>query len=241
MLIAEYYFMIFIVYSFVGWLWETAFCSFKSKHFDYRGFLLGPYCPVYGVGISLVLLLVSNHQAGNLINLFFNAVVIVTVTEYFSSWLLERFFHMQLWDYSHYPLNLNGRIDVIVSLFFGLGCVFLIKVIQPIFNRLIVAFIQVSNHWGVIILFGIFILDAISTLVFSFTTKIEVEKLVDTSDENNAAVKEYRLKHLFKNHESAFSRDKLLIYLQNNHKKWRYHSLWRIIKNYPNFKIRLRK
>lgn len=49
-------FMTFIVYSFIGWIWETFYCSLKDRHFVFRGFLLGPYCPVYGFGVSAVLL-----------------------------------------------------------------------------------------------------------------------------------------------------------------------------------------
>ncbi|MCG6979350.1 hypothetical protein K9859_11925, partial [Lactococcus lactis] len=91
-------FMTFIVYSFVGWIWETFYCSFKDRHFVFRGFLLGPYCPVYGFGVSAVLLLVPD--TGNLFSLYLNTIVIVTVVEFIGSWILEKFFNMKLWDYS---------------------------------------------------------------------------------------------------------------------------------------------
>ncbi len=89
--------MTFIVYSVIGWLWETFYCSLKDRRFVFRGFLLGPYCPVYGFGVAAVLLLVPD--SGSLLTLYFNSLVIVTVIEFIGSWFLERFFNMKLWDY----------------------------------------------------------------------------------------------------------------------------------------------
>lgn len=46
--------VLFFTYSFIGWLWETCYCSIKDKHYDYRGFLFGPYCPVYGFAVTTI-------------------------------------------------------------------------------------------------------------------------------------------------------------------------------------------
>lgn len=95
----DHLFMTFLVYSVIGWLWESFYCSMKARHYVYRGFLLGPYCPVYGFGVASVLILVPEN-AGTLLNLYFNIVVIVTIIEFITSWMLEKFFGMKLWDYT---------------------------------------------------------------------------------------------------------------------------------------------
>lgn len=229
-------FMTFIVYSFIGWLWESIYCSIKARHFVYRGFLLGPYCPVYGFGVSAVLLLVPSN-AGTLLNLYFNIVVIVTIIEFVTSWLLEKLFNMKLWDYTHVPLNIEGRVAVPVSLFWGVGCLLLIKIINPMIQDVIHDFITTTNHLGPIVLAALFAGDVLSTLFFTLTTKKEVESVVDTSDPENAAIKEFRLKHLVTNHRSSVNRNKVLKLLESRPKQLKHHNLSRIIKNYPNLKF----
>lgn len=229
--------MIFITYAVIGWLWESVFCSFKAKHFVYRGFLLGPYCPVYGFGVVAVLLLIPKEY-GTLLNLYFNIVVIVSIVEYVTSWLLEKFFNMQLWDYSKVPLNIHGRVAVPVSVFWGIGCLFLVQVIQPRVEEMIQYFDQLTNGWLPIILFVAFSMDVLSTLLFIVTTKKEVEAVVDTSDSENAAVKEYRLKHIFINVEESVSRKRLLTNLSTIKPQLKHRNLRRIVSNYPNFKVK---
>lgn len=229
--------MIFITYAVIGWLWESVFCSFKAKHFVYRGFLLGPYCPVYGFGVVAVLLLIPKEY-GTLLNLYFNIVVIVTIVEYVTSWLLEKFFNMQLWDYSKVPLNIHGRVAVPVSVFWGIGCLFLVQVIQPRVEEMISFLDQLTNGWLPIILFVVFSMDVLSTLLFIVTTKKEVEAVVDTSDSENAAVKEYRLKHIFINVEESVSRKRLLTNLSTIKPQLKHRNLRRIVSNYPNFKVK---
>lgn len=233
----ENIFMTFITYSIIGWLWESVYCSIKAKHFVYRGFLLGPYCPVYGFGVTAVLLLVPD-KSGTLLNLYFNSVVIVTFVEYIASFLLEKLFNMTLWDYKDVPLNIEGRVAVPVSLFWGIGCLFLIKVINPVIQSLIDIFNQATHNWGGIILFIIFMLDVLTTLWFTAITKKEVSSMIDTSDTENAAIKEYRLKHLFDNKLTDSSRLRVLEALKHRPLKLRHHNLSRLAKNYPNLKFK---
>ncbi|MHC5250059.1 putative ABC transporter permease [Enterococcus sp. HY326] len=236
----ETIFMTFIVYAFVGWIWESIFCSIKDRHFVYRGFLLGPYCPVYGFGVTAVLLLVPEN-AGTLLNLYFNVVVIVTIIEYITSWLLEKVFNMKLWDYTNVPLNIGGRVAVSVSLFWGIGCLILIKIINPFFQTYIQLFINNTKGIGPIILAILFLADVVTTFTFTMTTKKEVEANIDESDTENAAIKEYRLKHLFENRKSSKGRTRILQRLSQRPKNLRLHNLNRIVKNYPNLTFKKMK
>ncbi|MDT2758663.1 putative ABC transporter permease [Enterococcus xiangfangensis] len=122
--------LLFFCYSLIGWLWETVYCSIKAKHFVYRGFLLGPITPIYGFGVVGVLYLIEPYQQ-NLVLLFVLALVLVTVLEYLTSFLLEKIFHLTLWDYKGVPLNINGRVAVPVSIFWGLACVFIVRILNP--------------------------------------------------------------------------------------------------------------
>ncbi len=133
---------LFFTYSFVGWLWETIYCSLRNGHFSYRGFLVGPYCPVYGFAVTTVLFFTEPFQA-NLIALFFSGIVVATLFEYFAAWFLETFFHMQLWDYSSEWGNIKGRVAPRISLFWGFGIIILVRFIQP----LVMNVISHVNDW----------------------------------------------------------------------------------------------
>ena len=122
--------LLFFAYSFIGWLWETIYCSLNAHHFVYRGFLLGPITPIYGFGILGVLYLVDPYQK-NIFVLFFVSAILVSLLEYITSYLLEKLFSLSLWDYNDVPLNINGRVAVPVSIFWGICCVFIVKVVQP--------------------------------------------------------------------------------------------------------------
>lgn len=122
--------LLFFIYSIIGWLWETVYCSLKAKKFVYRGFLVGPYCPIYGFGVVSVLYFVEPYQ-NNVVVLYFFSAVLVTILEYLTSYVLEKLFHATWWDYHDVPLNIHGRVAVPISLFWGLACVLIVKVIHP--------------------------------------------------------------------------------------------------------------
>lgn len=115
----SYVFILFLAYSFIGWLWETAYCSIHHGRFINRGFLRGPLCPVYGVGGMLIMYLLQ-PWAHTWIPLFFASMVIVSLLEYFTGWLLETLFHTRWWDYSNEKFNLHGRIFLGGAICFGL-------------------------------------------------------------------------------------------------------------------------
>ena len=91
----------------------------KSQKFVYRGFLVGPYCPIYGFGVLSVLYFVEPFE-NNLLVLYVGSAVLVTILEYVTSYGLEKLFHASWWDYHDVPFNLNGRVALPVSLF-GIG------------------------------------------------------------------------------------------------------------------------
>lgn len=108
----------FVFYSFCGWLWETTYCSIRERRYVPRGFLYGPLCPIYGVGFLLMVFFFEPLK-DNLVVFYFVAVFVMTLWEYFVGWFLETTTHIKYWDYSHFPLNIKGRVCLYVSLFWG--------------------------------------------------------------------------------------------------------------------------
>ncbi|MBR2175838.1 MAG: putative ABC transporter permease [Clostridia bacterium] len=128
--VVETYFISFLVYSFFGWVWESVFCSlWKHKRLINRGFLNGPYCPIYGWGAILDLLMLG--RIDNIFSLFFISGVLTCVLEYFTSVIMEKMFATRWWDYSDMKFNIQGRVCLLGFIAFGLFSIVLIEYIDP--------------------------------------------------------------------------------------------------------------
>ena len=125
----------FTAYSFIGWFIETTYCSIPARKFVYRGFLMGPVCPIYGFGALSVLLILSPFSDQPLL-VFFLGLIITSVLEYLVSVLLEKLFKKSWWDYSTKKFNINGRISLLTSLAWGALSVVLVYAIHPALRRL---------------------------------------------------------------------------------------------------------
>ncbi|MCR4753788.1 MAG: putative ABC transporter permease [Candidatus Saccharibacteria bacterium] len=122
------YFIWFIIYSFLGWAWETLITSIPQRRFVNRGFLNGPYCPIYGAG-ALLFIFFTNNIDSIAVRFILGAVIACTL-EYLTSWVLELIFHARWWDYAPRRFNLNGRICLEGFFVFGLGAV-----VAPYFHQ----------------------------------------------------------------------------------------------------------
>lgn len=136
MVIFFYYFFLFFIYSVIGWIAESSFVAIKTKKFTDRGFLIGPYCPVYGCG-ALAMVFYLEQYRSNALTVFILGVVICSVIEYFTSYVMEILFKARWWDYSNRKFNLNGRVCGENALLFGFGALFVVYVCQPIFVNLL--------------------------------------------------------------------------------------------------------
>lgn len=203
-------FWLFFIYSVVGWLWETVYCSLKAKKFVYRGFLVGPYCPIYGFGVLAVLYFIEPFQ-NNLILLYVLSTIVVTVLEYLTSLFMEKLFHARWWDYSHVPLNFQGRVALPVSLFWGVGCVVIVKFVNPAVMELERWLVQTFGAVLPIILMIIMLIDAVYTLSTMKGAREKTEEwlaAIDKVKENLAEKREVNhekredwLSHFEKNHQ----------------------------------------
>ncbi|MFA6846161.1 MAG: putative ABC transporter permease [Sphaerochaetaceae bacterium] len=116
---SDLYVVYFFLYSLVGYICEVTYCSIPAKHFVNRGFLFGPYLPIYGFGAMIVLVGFS-HLVLHPWAIFLTAMVSTSILEYVTSWMLQRFFNVKLWDYSKYFCNINGRVCLLNSTLFGI-------------------------------------------------------------------------------------------------------------------------
>lgn len=130
-----YYFALyFFVYGFLGWCTEVAYAAVKEGKFVNRGFLNGPICPVYGIGVGVVVQFLTPVE-NNLVLLYITSTLLVTVIEGITGYLLEKIFHNKWWDYSNQPLNIGGYVCVMFSLIWGVFCVLIVKVIHPLIHK----------------------------------------------------------------------------------------------------------
>lgn len=120
----------FFIYSAAGWIWESIFCSYANqRHFQNRGFLIGPWIPIYGSGAITVNLLFSSHE--KLYSIFLEGAVVACLIEYVTSWAMEAIYHRRWWDYSRMKFNLNGRVCLGGFIIFGLFSVISVCFVQP--------------------------------------------------------------------------------------------------------------
>ena len=128
-------YILFWLYSFLGWVMETTLVSIQSKKFVNRGFFMGPYCPIYGTGG--VLLLSLSPYKDNPFLVFILAIIICSIVEYLTSYILEIIYKVRWWDYTDRLFNINGRICLFNSICFGLLGMLMVSFLNPIFMNLI--------------------------------------------------------------------------------------------------------
>ncbi len=127
----QWAFLIFIMFSFIGWCSEVVYVGFIHEHrFINRGFLHGPLCPVYGFG-GVVILTLPPSLYKTWIPLFLASMLLCTIVEYFVSWFMEKLFHTRWWDYSKYKFNLKGRVCLLNSVLFGFMGLGVIRFVYP--------------------------------------------------------------------------------------------------------------
>lgn len=124
---------LFFVFSVLGWMIEVSLKFIDFGRFVNRGFLIGPYCPIYGLGSVLIILVTQNfqEQEHSLAFVFLVSLLVCGLVEYLVSYFLEANYHARWWDYSNRPMNLNGRIWIGNLVLFGLGGLAIDRVFKP--------------------------------------------------------------------------------------------------------------
>lgn len=183
-------FLLFLIYSCIGWLIEVTFVSIDSKRFVNRGFLIGPYCPIYGTG-GLAISILLKKYVNDYIVTFVLSAVIASILEYITSYIMEKLFKARWWDYSKKKFNLNGRICLENTLFFGLIGTLMLCFLTPMFTEFIVSIPQNIKYIIAGILAVIFITDNIVSFnIISSVKNLALEVKKDSTIEITKRVKE---------------------------------------------------
>lgn len=216
----QVYFLVlyFFTYGFLGWCTEVAYATAKQKRFVNRGFLNGPVCPIYGVGVSVVVYFLT-PVSGNLVFLYLASTILVTVLEGLTGYFMDRIFHHKWWDYSNQPLNIGGYVCLVFSLVWGIACVAIVKVIHPVIHDML-TLIPVTVG-VVLIVFLLLILSAdlyvTASEILKFNRQLEMmeriaEELREVSDRLGETIHENVM-------ETMEQREKFEEHMEEQHKR----------------------
>ncbi len=181
-------FFYFVLYSFLGWCIEVSYAYYTENRFINRGFLHGPFCPIYGFG-SLAIILLSGpvisivylNSIEVLLVTFLYAVIITSVLEYITGAILEKFFHTTWWNYSNRRFNLKGRICLSFSIIWGIASVILIFIIHPFIKNLVLKIPTTPGLIFVSIITAYLVIDFIFTLRLLFNFSAVLKELDNVS------------------------------------------------------------
>ncbi|MCM1022508.1 MAG: putative ABC transporter permease [Prevotella sp.] len=129
-------FHMFIFWSFIGWGIEVCWMTLETGEYQNRGFLNMPICPIYGFGVIMVTVL-FRPVSHTVIPLFIVTSILCTSFELFVGLGMEKLFGARWWDYSHERYNYKGYICLKISILWGMGCVIVIRLIQPMVEKFI--------------------------------------------------------------------------------------------------------
>lgn len=165
--------LFFYIYCFLGWVIESTIVSVSSKKIVNRGFLRGPFLPLYGFG-ALLILLITLPIKENIISVYISGVVGATILEYITGWLMEVLFKMKYWDYTGHKWQLHGRICLRSSLFWGVLSVVLVNGVHKPIERFVVA---LSPIMIIVMVFSITVIMGMDT-IYSIHTALDLNKLL---------------------------------------------------------------
>ena len=245
----------FILYSFLGWIMESIVRSICEKKLINTGFLRGPFCPIYGIGATIMFLFLEGF-ANKPILLFFIAIIILTAWEYVVGVFLETVFHTKYWDYSDHKINFQGRICLTNSICWGILGVLFIKYIHPFVEGLMTKIDIGLLNYIIAILFTIFLVDTIVSVIHVKNIKATLENIENINKEIKEKLKE--IKAMKKEKEKVIAPENIQQALEKLKKKRNrtilhlYKNVYRLKKAFPaintneitevlNQKIELRK
>ena len=170
--------VLYFVFSVLGWMMEVTLKYIQYHRFINRGFLIGPYCPIYGSGVVLVTVLVGGLvgiRGGTPGEIFLAGFFICGGLEYFISWYMEKAFHARWWDYSQKPMNLNGRVWIGNLMLFGLASVVIVVWIDPVYFRLIEKLPLFWLHFAAIAIVTLLVSDCVVSHVMMDIVRREID------------------------------------------------------------------
>ncbi|MCI7606405.1 MAG: hypothetical protein MSS69_06565 [Spirochaetales bacterium] len=224
-----HYTLTFVLYSFIGYLCEVAYCSIGQRHLVNRGFLYGPWLPIYGFGgliVDIFLVPISSYP----LLVFIAAIILTSAVEYVGSWALEKIFSIKLWDYSEHKFNINGRVCLLNSSLFGLMSMILVYGAYPWIQKAFAMIpVLIAERLGDLLRI-LFAVDLTLSVIKMSAFKKALGEVREKAKSVEAKVQE--LKSLGKSELSEEFRIKLTLELEELRDKTR-NSYTRIISAFP--------
>lgn len=174
--------LFFYIYCFLGWLWESTYVSVRRREWVNRGFMHGPFLPIYGSG-AIVILFTTLAFRENLWMIYLLGMISATILEYFTGAAMEKLFHVRYWDYTGHRFNLKGRVCLSVSLGWGLFSVLLVKFIHPAVENLVIAVPPTIADIAALSLTAITAADAAVSFNEAMDLKVMLTRLAESNDE----------------------------------------------------------
>ena len=217
----------FIIYSFVGYIIETIFGIITKGVWESRqSFLYGPFCSIYGLGAAIMILFLHKFSK-KYTTLFFGGFIVGSIVEYLVSWIGELILGVKWWDYSNMPLNINGRICVYFSIFWGFLALYLIASFNPRIDKFI--------NW----IKAKISLKALKTLTLSVTLILLIDCII-----TGIAMSFFLIRMIAKNNLNVPNKEIIIEEYDNiyNNEKlsnfiYKYWGDRKMIKTFPNIKV----
>ncbi len=210
-----------IIYSVVGWIWESCFVSVQEHKLVNRGYVTGPVCTIYGVGATALYLLLRPFS-GNYIVLFFVGAIVATVLEYVTAVVMEAVFHTSWWDYTNQKFNYKGRICLSSTIGWGAGSVLLFVVLQPAVNWIVALYSEAVGKILIIIIAIVYAVDftfatiaaadlskklsKMDALFDEFTEYVKSSRIYEAGEDIYARIEAFRQQYSGMNYFSKFSK-----------------------------------
>lgn len=217
----------FIIYSIAGYLIETTFALVRYGVIESRqSFLYGPFCSIYGIG-AVVMIIFLQYFKRNRLTLFVGGFLIGSITEYLVSLIGELILHVKWWDYSNMPLNINGRICLYYSIFWGVLAIFLMKVVHPRVRKLMAYILKkLPGKFVKPTISAFIIIMAIDCLISAYAIDLFTIRMIAEYD-LNVSNKETIVEINESLKQSSFQQNLINIFFNDN----------KMVKTYPNLKV----
>ncbi|RDU23538.1 putative ABC transporter permease [Anaerosacchariphilus polymeriproducens] len=175
---------LFYIYSFIGWCIEVVYATLNTGKFVNRGFLNGPFCPIYGFGVLVVIILLEPIKE-NLVILFLGSLVLTSIIEFITGFVLKKVFNNSWWDYTDLPFNLCGYICLKFSIMWGIACVTIIQIIHPA----VTYFVKLIPYNIGIIIISLIIISFCFDIIVTINAILELNKRLSLMNEISKKLK----------------------------------------------------
>jgi len=215
----------FIIYSFLGWIYESVYVSIHKRTWVNRGFLNGPFIPIYGAGATLVYMVFWQYRSRYLL-VFIGGMILATLLEYVTSLCMELLFHAKWWDYSDRKFNINGRICFSVSVFWGILSLLMTELLQPHMVKVLNAIPETAGEYLGYVLIAVLLADTSVTVIhtlqldkiLSELQRIKLE-FQDYLDKTRIYETREELKHRISAYKPSELLDSIRLFMEENRDK----------------------